>query len=186
MGGLSIWHWLVPVIAVLCIAGVVLWLTRRSARKYPGELKGIGGWLALLEVFVTLMPLGMLERLIALFRIIEAEAWRRFPLTIAAQVAVPRAFLLLSSMLAVLMYRRSSRFPAFFVQVALFQVFLNPLVFLLLVLLGYIETNQKPINLTITDVALQLLPSTIVSAIFCVVWTLYLKRSKRVTNTFVN
>jgi hypothetical protein len=185
MGGLSIWHWLVPVIAILCIAGVVLWLTRRSARKYPGELKGIGGWLALLAVFVTLMPLGMLERLIAFFGVIKAEAWSQFPLTIAAQVALLGGFLLLASMLAVLMYRRSARFPAFFVQVALFQVFLNPLVVLLLNLFGYIEIKQKPMNLTI-DVALQLLPSTIVSVIFCVAWTLYLKRSKRVANTFVN
>jgi hypothetical protein len=132
MGGLSIWHWLVPVIAVLCIAGVVLWLTRRSARKYPGEFKGIGGWLALLAVFVTLMPLGMLERLIAFFGVIEAEAWRQLPLTIWGQVVLLGAFLLLSSVLAVLMYRRSSIFPEFFVHVALFQVFLNPLVFLLL------------------------------------------------------
>jgi predicted exporter len=56
MGTLSIWHWLPLILVAGLMIGTALWLKRRSARKYPGELRGIGGWLAILAIVVTLWP----------------------------------------------------------------------------------------------------------------------------------
>jgi Protein of unknown function (DUF2569) len=177
----------VPLIIVLCVtAGVIIWLTCRSARKYPGELKGVGGWLALLAISVTLAPLAWAKMLVMLSVGLDPDLWRRVPVALAGQMALCGLLFVFSCLLVIRLFRKSASFRRGFVQVGLFGLLLNPLTMLWVSFAASIETGERFSNL-LARVAdwrehLYLLPYGISLAL----WTVYLMRSRRVANTFVN
>ncbi|RUW21555.1 DUF2569 family protein [Mesorhizobium sp. M4B.F.Ca.ET.215.01.1.1] len=172
----SIWHWAI----VLLLIGVPVFFAVQSARKpsqSPADLVGFGGWLMLLAIGQALAPLRTLAGLGN-----SAEGFQQLmtlpngPLAVYGEVALNLAFLALQLVVLVSMLRRSHRFP----QLFLVQWFAIPAAFILDT--AWISTVLAvPVNQVLGGDALA---TPLASFVFTGIWTAYVYRSVRVSNTF--
>jgi hypothetical protein len=186
MGTLSIWHWLPLILVAGLMIGTALWLKRRSARKYPGELRGIGGWLAILAIVVTLWPVQALWTLWEYVGKDGVELWNRFPVVFYGELALFVMVFILAAASAVAMHRKSNLFPRIFIGFCVFMLSLYPVHILWVSTTLSLVSETSFATLAQDMLGLTFLKIMIASVIGFGVWMLYVLRSKRVANTFVN
>ncbi|MGX9145963.1 DUF2569 family protein [Mesorhizobium sp. 128a] len=170
------WHWAI----LLLLIGVPAFLAVRSARKptqNPAELVGIGGWLMLLAIGLSLSPLRTLVDMASLVKTYQQLVTvPNGALAIYGEAALNLAFLALQLVVLVSMLRRSHRFPQLFVCLW----FAIPLLFVLDTV--WISTVLGvPVNRLLAGTALV---APLASFIVTGIWAAYVYRSVRVRNTF--
>ena len=145
-------------------------------------LSGIGGWLALVAFGQVLGLLKVLGGLAQYYTTIEQELWKRFPTVLWGEVALNAFHFWLIVSTTVLLFRHSRNFPRFFVWQML-AVILVPLIDLFWVasMIG-LATGQPVSNYLTLDPndGRQIVAGIIGAAI----WIPYIRRSRRVANTF--
>jgi uncharacterized membrane protein len=185
MGSFSIWHWLI----LAAIVGVPIWLVVRATRKAkenapPGTAGpvGIGGWLALLAFGQTIGPLVMLADLVKdvdqFDTLLKSSSLPNLALAEKLEVGLMLCLAAYQVAVAVAMYRKKSYFPT---------LFLWQWIAVLLVSASDLFAPFWMTGLTMPqDVATQALGNLGAILVGEGIWVLYVFRSVRVRNTFVN
>jgi hypothetical protein len=186
MGSISIARWLNLLLGVAVAVTATVWLSHRSKRQYPGELRGIGGWLALLATAVAIWPLRSLLTLVRHLKDTDIQLWQEYPLALYGDAALLAVQLVLAVLTAGLMFRKSRKFLPVFFCTALFMLLFFPIDIVWKSLVLSIQTGGA-----FTELLRGAIPADIVAIALPFVfvmgaWILYLARSKRVANTFVN
>jgi uncharacterized protein involved in cysteine biosynthesis len=175
------------VVAIGLFVGLNAWLTHRSRNKYPGELKGVGGWLAWLAIAITVVPFAALLNLARdiseLGAVITSPSIR---LQIQVHLLLDAVYLITTVIPVIYMYRRSVKFPKYFIWCAslwIFFILCNAFIFAFIIA----EVTAK----TSIQVISQFYPPLIIvkqvwRVIVLVASIIYVARSKRVANTFVS
>ena len=178
MGAISIWHWLILILFVGVPAALCIWTAKRSPAHPDGGPVGFGGWLLLLAMGQTLAPLKTLASLSGTAQSLDKLA--AIPggrIAVGGEVALNLAFLVLQVAVLALMYRRSILFPKFFLYQLLCMIAVIVLDALLVSASLGIAVNQ-----IFTP---EMVGEDIVALLGTGLWTLYLFKSRRVKNTFV-
>jgi hypothetical protein len=166
--------------------GTVLWLSYRSAGDYPGELKGIGGWLAFAAIGIIFAPMDALADIVAYAMRLDLISVARNPLLYAAEIPLKLAGPPLAIWVVWHLLRRTRRFKSAFAYLLLFWPLASLADLLWVSFIASVTTDSSFLKtldrLWRPDVA----TGTLTSALSAVVWIDYLRRSKRVANTFVN
>jgi Protein of unknown function (DUF2569)/GYF domain 2 len=153
-----------------------------SQQQTDPKLTGIGGWLILVALGQIFGPIRLLVSIAQYYSTLDSNIIGKLPVTFAGEAVINFFVLVLSIYTAVLFFRKSKRFPRFFVYEILAAIFLVPLDAMWIAVAASMETGQSAEQL------FQIEPSeigqTIAAAIIGSVWILYIFKSKRVANTF--
>jgi len=177
MGSFSFWHWAILLLIIGVIAYAVLSARRKSSPT--GELKGFGGWLILPMIGQTLSPIYALTTLAQNWKMREQFAAIPNGLVVYyGENTLTVAMLALEVVTIFAMYSKSYLFPRLF----LIQW---------IALLVYIILDVVLVSAVFSIPAGSLfsgdeMGKTIGSIIAGFIWVLYMFKSKRVKNTFVN
>lgn len=159
-------------------------------------LKGIGGWLALLAIGVTLTPFKAASSVI-----MTADYWAN-EVSKSAAVMRPimadmRIFSVATMLLitiawivaAVMFYRRSRRFPRWFIALSFATALASIAIDIncVFVFALYLSKPLSTVFMVMVNEPIfgKEISDAIVGLIYASVWSAYLLRSKRVANTFV-
>lgn len=183
-------NWPVALLA-LAMFGFWTWLAVVSFRYDPepdgardGSLDGIGGWLLLLAVGLTLRPFVFGAQLLQLADAVSIDKWAALttygsshynalwaPLLLF-ELAVNSMQLVFSLLLLVLFFRRRSSFPRAAILILFASVVLVMGDLMLASLLPTISTTSEDIARVVR------------TALGAIIWSAYLLRSRRVKSTF--
>jgi hypothetical protein len=146
---------------------------------------GIGGWLLLVAIGQVLGPFKLVGSSLKEYSQIEASLWRSYPITFYGSAAIDLFVLIVVCCTTYLLFKKSRRFPRFFVYqyVASLLAFPCQVIFVSSTLSAYTGKPAEQItsNMTTPD----LVGPWIALALVASVWIWYIKKSKRVANTFV-
>lgn len=153
-----------------------------SQQQTDPKLTGIGGWLILVALGQIFGPIRLLVSIAQYYSTLDSNIIGKLPVTFAGEAVINFFVLVLSIYTTVLFFRKSKRFPRFFVYEILAAIFLVPLDAMWIAVAASMETGQSAEQL------FQIEPSEIgqmiAAAIIGSVWILYIFKSKRVANTF--
>jgi Protein of unknown function (DUF2569)/GYF domain 2 len=153
-----------------------------SQQQTDPKLTGIGGWLILVALGQIFGPIRLLVSIAQYYATLDSNIIGKLPVTFAGEAVINFFVLVLSIYTTVLFFRKSKRFPRFFVYEILAAIFLVPLDAMWIAVAASMETGQSAEQL------FQIEPSEIgqmiAAAIIGSVWILYIFKSKRVANTF--
>ncbi|MCJ9701463.1 MULTISPECIES: DUF2569 family protein [unclassified Bradyrhizobium] len=146
------------------------------------EWSGITGWLALLAIGQVLGIMRLVFSVGQYVQSITDEVWTQFPTVIWSEMLINAAMIGFAIWTAVLLFRHSRRFPAFFI-VQMICAVLMPYVDLLCVASFFSAALDRPFGDFFVIEARQV-GQTIVGAVSATVWITYVLRSRRVATTF--
>lgn len=151
----------------------------------PG-LSGIGGWLILMAIGQVLGPLRFFVSMAEYYSSLDRSLIERFPAAVIGEAIFNAALAVLFVTTAVLFFRTSRRFPRFFVYEILASVFSVPLAASWAAVTIGMATGQPVGTIFVGTLEPREVGQAIATAIVGSIWILYLYKSKRVANTFVN
>jgi hypothetical protein len=146
------------------------------------ELTGIGGWLGLLAFGQVIGILRLIASLGQYYTTLDAQVFANFPAAIWGEAAMNAAVAGLCVYSTVLLFRRSRDFPRIFVWQMIFVICM-PLADLLWVAFTISRATSRPISdfLTIEPAEGSQMVAGVIGAL---IWIPYVRRSRRVANTF--
>ena len=184
MGSLSVWHWLVLLVAIAIPAALVAEAARRVRAEGGVMTPGFKGWLFLLAAAVWITPLRGLAEMARMLAD-EAGVAEHFPWLVRTDLALSGVSVLLSGLCLVLMLRRAAAFRTVFPLVAGWIVLSFPLsVLAARAVLGSVygvEVGMAEILAAIRND----IPQWAGGLAATIGWVVYLRRSRRVAMTFV-
>jgi hypothetical protein len=151
-------------------------------KDVQAELTGISGWLALLAFGQVMGILRLIFNVGQSIQSITDEVWTHFPTVIWSEMLLNAAMIGLSISTTVLLFRRSHRFPAFFIVQMICAVLL-PFVDLLCVASFFSAALNRPFS-DFFIIEPRQIGQSVVGAVSAAVWITYVLRSRRVANTF--
>jgi NAD/NADP transhydrogenase beta subunit len=157
----------------------------KSAPPNDSELTGIGGWLFLVAWGQLLGLAKFFVTLVQYYASLEIDLMQKFPLTFAGEAALNVAVGALYVTTAVLFFRKSRRFPRFFVYEIIAAAALLPVSVGWIALGMSLESDQSGWAIALSTVQPYEIVLTIAGAIVGGLWIVYLNKSRRVANTFV-
>jgi hypothetical protein len=151
----------------------------------PGELKGFGGWFALFATGVYLAPLPSIVTIYKIGEVVDEGVGTRFPAMFFVEIALVVFLLITQLVLAIPMARKSRRFPSLLTWAVIYIFAMTPLD---LISTGVVVSSQTAQSFG--DVIEKVTTARIASGgigvtVIVGVWMLYMTRSRRVANTFV-
>lgn len=159
---------------------------QENSKTDSADLKGIRGWLVVLAIGQILGLLRTFLSGVEYYSSIESGLWHSFPLTLIGEGLINAALAVLYIWTTGLFFKESKHFPRFFA----YQVIAPPVLFVvngLWVALTISTSSGQPISSIIGGVfAPREVGQTIAAVIAGGIWMLYLRKSKRAANTFVN
>ena len=185
----SSWDWLIGLfplfVVLLLVGGVVAWMSRRSRKLYPGELKGFGGWLALLAVATVLQPFGAILHFFN-FLAQPAPGFRiAFPVMFYGHVIMNAVRAIVACLLVWAMVQRSRKFPVFFLCFGIYLLSAVPIGILFDSSVYSIKTGFSLGKLVATAITKGTIFAYCFRAVVLGASMLYVTRSNRVANTFM-
>jgi Protein of unknown function (DUF2569)/GYF domain 2 len=153
----------------------------------PKPVVGLGGWLGLLGLGLILNPIRFFVQSLAYYLGKETlSAWQQFPAAMVSELVIDTLLFFLMFRALVLFASKSKRFPRFYIRLWIATICLTfvKLVDDALIISIY---SGKPmgelIGLGLNDE--KQMAALIAVAFWGLIWTVYLLKSKRVANTFV-
>jgi hypothetical protein len=146
------------------------------------EMTGISGWLALLAFGQVMGIMRLVYSVGQYVQSIDDKVWTYFPTVIWSEILINAAMIGFAIWTTVLLFRRSHRFPSFFI-VQMICALLLPLVDLLCVASFFSAALNRPFG-DFFIIESRQIGQIIVGAISAVIWITYVLRSRRVANTF--
>lgn len=146
------------------------------------EMTGITGWLALLAIGQVLGIMRLVYNFGQSVQSIPDRLWTNFSTVIWSEMLISAALIGLALWTALLLFRHSRRFPAFFIMQMICAV-LAPYVDLLCVASFFSAALARPFGEFFVVEARQI-GQTIIGAVSAAVWITYVLRSRRVAATF--
>ncbi len=145
-------------------------MKQKISKKEP---KGLGGWLVLFQIGIILSAI-LLAR--AIFNLLDSLdiTFNIFSLLLNIILLIFDIYVI------ILMYKKSRKFPkttiiTLWVSVAIYSFSLIP---------AYLS---KEVDISLRQyVVISMIANTFFQAAKAIIWTIYLKKSRRVKNTFVN
>jgi Protein of unknown function (DUF2569) len=98
-----------------------------SQQQTDPKLTGIGGWLILVALGQIFGPIRLLVSIAQYYSTLDSNIIGKLPVTFAGEAVINFFVLVLSIYTTVLFFRKSKRFPRFFVYEILAAIFLVPL-----------------------------------------------------------
>jgi hypothetical protein len=155
--------------------------------KQKKPLVGLGGWLALLGFGLVIGPIRYVVNTATYYGSPDIKlVWQRFPAAIFPEILLDGALVVLMLWLASLFFRQSKNFPAFYVKVWLASLIMPAIKLLAaaVIIAGY--SGASVATLIQSGLDPKDLGQWFAVFFWGGIWVLYLKRSKRVANTFVD
>jgi hypothetical protein len=146
------------------------------------KLSGIGGWLGLLAFGQIMGTLRLIVIVGRYMQTITDEVWNRFPAAVWCETALNAALIGLCIWTTVLLFKHSSRFPAFFITQMILAI-LRPVVDLVLIASIFSVSLNRPMSDFFT-IEPKEGGQMVAAAIAAALWIPYVLRSRRVANTF--
>jgi hypothetical protein len=147
------------------------------------DVSGIGGWLIIIAIGQVLGPLRMLVVIGEYFEKLEPSVTQKFPVAIWGETIINVGLLIFSILTALLFFRRSRKFPTYFI----WQWFLTialPFIDAAWAAISFAAyTGQSPSEFA--TLSPEEVGRSIATAIIGAIWIAYVLRSKRVVNTFI-
>jgi Protein of unknown function (DUF2569) len=158
----------------------------RHMKQRKRDLVGIGGWLILLAIGQVVTPLLYLASLFAYYSGPDSGFYANFPIAFYPEAVLFASTLALISYTTYLFFKKSSLFPAFliFEYAALILVYPVDVIFVAAVLSAYTGEPVETFTARMSDP--KEVAQWIATIVKAAIWTTYIKRSKRVANTFIN
>jgi hypothetical protein len=146
------------------------------------QLSGIAGWLILIAIGQVVGVLKLLGSLAQYYGDVDPKLFQQFPVTVWGEAALNIGFVALAIYTAVLFFRKSSKFPKFFIYEWMFVIFI-PLVDMVWIALTLSLYTGRPFA-EFAELDPQTVGQSIGAMIGAAVWITYIKKSRRVANTF--
>jgi hypothetical protein len=163
--------------------------TSHTAKLRPTvapKLSGIGGWLILMAIGQVLGPLRFVVSMVQYYSSLDGDLLQKAPMTFVGEGLMNAALGVLYAWTVILFFTKSKRFPRFFVYEVIATVIALPVSAAWVALAIGWETGQSAGQLFLNAFELREIGQTIAAAIGGSIWILYLLKSRRVANTFVN
>src|SRR5262245_18487584 len=145
-------------------------------------LSGIAGWLILSAIGQVVGVIKLLGSLAQDYGDADPQLFQQFPVAMWGEAALNAGYVALAIYTAVLFFRKSSKFPQFFIYQWMFVIFM-PLVDMVWVALTLsLYTGQPFADFAKLDP--QTVGQSIAAMIGAAVWITYIIKSRRVANTF--
>jgi Protein of unknown function (DUF2569)/GYF domain 2 len=174
------------------VAGVAAALAAgpdHASRRAPepagaAELIGIRGWLILLALWQLLATSMMFVSIARYYAAMDSSVMRQFPITLAGEVLLNVAMAMLYAATSILFLSKSTQFPQFFVYQVVAAVLLVPVATVWTGLAMGLESGRSAVTIMLDSIDPHQVRQATFAAIFGTIWILYLKKSRRVANTF--
>jgi uncharacterized protein DUF2569/uncharacterized protein DUF4339 len=157
-----------------------------SGAASDAKLKGIGGWLILVAIGQVLAPVKLFISIAQYYGTLDRELIEKFPLAFAGEGLLNLALVVLCVSTAILFFRKSRRFRAFFVYEIVASAIFLPIDALWVAATIGTATGRSLAELLPTLFEPKEMAQIIVVVIVGGLWIIYLFNSRRVANTFVN
>jgi hypothetical protein len=150
------------------------------------HLVGIGGWLILLAIGQVLTPVLYLGSLFEYYSGPDSDFYANFPITFFPEAILLGSTFVLISYTTYLFFTKSRLFPSFLIYQYAALILLYPIdvIFVAAVLSAYTGEPVRTFTARTSD------PKEVAQWIGIIlraaIWCTYVKRSKRVANTFIN
>jgi hypothetical protein len=149
------------------------------------DLVGIGGWLILVAIGQILGPLKLIVGLFIYYTKLDSKLWTMYPITFYGEAVLNISLLALIGYTTNLFFTKSKLFPTFFIYECAASILLFPVdaIFTTATLSAYTGQSTETIiaRIATPDQVGQWIATIIAGAI----WIAYIKKSKRVANTFL-
>jgi uncharacterized protein DUF2569/uncharacterized protein DUF4339 len=162
------------------IAEVAAALARNAA------LTGMGGWLILIAFGQVVTPLRLFVEVGHYYATLDHGLFERFPVTLVGEALMNVAVAVLAVTTAVLFFRKSRRFPAFFIGEMVVALLTGPVSMAWVSLVLGVESDQPALDILLPMLTPREITQQILAVIGCAVWIPYVMKSRRVANTFVH
>jgi hypothetical protein len=158
-----------------------------AARVIPTrQLKGFGGcWLVLFAVGVYLAPLPSIVNIFKIGEGIDESVSTRFPLVFDGAFALVVSLLIIQLTMAVFMAEKSRGFPSLFIWTGIYIFAMTPLDLIWTGAVVSLPTGQSFGEVITKVTSADVIGGWIGATVIVGVWMLYVTRSRRVANTFV-
>lgn len=149
------------------------------------QLVGIGGWLILVAIGQILGPLIFLSHQFNYYSKLDSSLWTKYPVAFYGEAILFASFLLFCIYTAFLFFSKSHLAPIYLVYAYIAGILLSPIdaVFSAISLSAY--TGQAVGVFLERIVTAEWIGQWIGTSLIAAIWIAYIKRSKRVANTFV-
>jgi len=153
-----------------------------ALKDFKPPLSGIAGWLILIAIGQVAGVIKFLGTLAQYYGDADPKLFQQFPVMMWGEAALNIGFVVLAIYTAVLFFGKSSKFPQFFIYQWMFVIFM-PLVDVVWVALNLSLYTGRPFT-EFAKLDPQTVGQWIGATIIAAVWITYIKKSRRVANTF--
>ena len=153
-----------------------------ALKDFKPPLSGIAGWLILVAIGQVVGVIKLLGLLAQYYGDVDPKLFQQFSVAMWGEAALYTGFLALLIYTAVLFFRKSSKFPQFFIYEWMFVIFM-PLVDLVWVALTLSLYTGRPFA-EFAKLDPETVGQSIAAMIGAAVWITYIIKSRRVANTF--
>jgi uncharacterized protein DUF2569/uncharacterized protein DUF4339 len=157
-----------------------------STRVVASELSGIGGWLILMAIWQVFWPLRFLVSKIWYYATFDTALFKEIPVAMLGEGVINIALALLYAFTVICFFATSRRFPRFFIYQVVAAVLVLPLSAVWVAVVASLETGAPAWPLFESAFEAHEVAQVVVGAIIGGIWILYLLKSRRVANTFVD
>jgi hypothetical protein len=164
---------------------MIIYLPSAARVIPPGQLKGFGGWLALFAAGVYLAPLLSIVNILKIGEGIDESVSTRFPLVFDGAIALVASLLIIQLTMAILMGEKSRGFPYVFIWTGIYILAMTPLDLIWTGAVVSSPTGQSFGEVITKVTSAEVIGGWIGATVIVGVWMLYVTRSRRVANTFV-
>jgi hypothetical protein len=155
-----------------------------SVKDNRSDLVGIGGWLILVAIGQILGPLVFLVRLSNYYSKLDSYLWTKFPATFYGEAALNAFIVVIAVYTAYLFFTKSRLFPKYFVYESVAAMLLLPIDVISTSVTLSAYTAQPILALASRMITPEQGGQSLATIIITVIWIFYIKKSKRVANTF--
>ena len=149
-------------------------------------LVGLGGWLTLLGFSLVVGPLRSVMSLFENYGSPELKfMWQQFPAAVFPEVLLNGALLVMMLWLASLFFQKAKSFPGFYMKVWLAALIIPPVNIISAAIIIAVYSGKSVGELIQAGLDPKDLGQWFAILFWGGLWTAYLKRSRRVANTFV-
>lgn len=156
-----------------------------SSGTIKEDLVGIGGWLIPIAIGQALGPPIFLVSLLSYYTKLDSNLWTKYPIGLSSEAVLYVSLLAIMSYTTYLFFTKARLFPTFFIYECVALILFFPLKAILAAATLSANTGQSIDTIMARLITSDHVARWIAVIIVDICWIWYIKKSKRVANTFL-